>query len=78
MQVALAARAGYAGPDHVKYEVTSENGEVATYDVTITVTAAQPGQSPPAGAQGLGSYERRGIRAPRAGRSRGQPREDHR
>ena len=34
------ARTGYAGPDHVKYEATSENGEVATYDVTITVTAA--------------------------------------
>ena len=41
------ARAGYAGPDHVKYEVTSENGEVATNDVTITVKAA-PAQSPPA------------------------------
>ena len=33
------ARGGYEGPDHVKYEVTSENGEVATYDVTITVKA---------------------------------------
>ena len=43
------ANAGYAGPDHVKYEVTSESGEVATYDVTITVKAAAP-QSPPAGA----------------------------
>ena len=41
------AHAGYAGPDHVKYEVTTENGEVATYDVTITVKAA-PAQSPPA------------------------------
>ena len=41
------AHAGYVGPDHVKYEVTSENGEVATYDVTITVKAA-PAQSPPA------------------------------
>jgi hypothetical protein len=34
------ARAGYSGPDHVKYEVTSENGEVATYDVTINVKEA--------------------------------------
>jgi hypothetical protein len=31
------SRPGYAGPDHVKYEVTSENGEVTTYDTTITV-----------------------------------------
>jgi len=31
------ARSGYTGPDHVAYQVTSENGEVATYDVTITV-----------------------------------------
>jgi len=42
------ARTGYAGPDHVKYEVTSENGEVATYDVTIAVKAVPP-QSAPAG-----------------------------
>ena len=42
------ANAGYAGPDHVKYEVTAENGEVATYDVTITVKSAEPPpQSPP-------------------------------
>jgi hypothetical protein len=27
--VLYKARSGYAGPDHVKYEVTSENGEVA-------------------------------------------------
>ena len=45
--VLYLARPGYAGPDHVKYEVTSENGEVATNDVTITVKAA-PAQSPPA------------------------------
>ncbi len=45
------ARAGYAGPDHVKYEVTDENGEVSTFDVTITVKAS-PGQSPPVGAKG--------------------------
>ena len=42
------ARAGYAGPDHVKYEVTEENGQVATFDVTITLKAS-PG---PPGAKG--------------------------
>jgi hypothetical protein len=42
------ARAGYTGSDEVKYEVTSENGEVATYDVTITVKAP-PATSPSAG-----------------------------
>ncbi len=45
------ARAGYAGPDQVKYEVTDENGQVSTYEVTITVKAS-PGQSPPAAAKG--------------------------
>jgi len=45
------ARPGYAGLDHVKYEVTTEKGEVATYDVTIAVKAP-PGQSPPAGDAG--------------------------
>ena len=34
------ARADYVGPDHVGYEVTSSNGEVADYDVSITVKAA--------------------------------------
>ena len=34
------ARSGYTGPDHLNYEVTSENGEVATYDVTVTVKEA--------------------------------------
>ena len=46
------ARQGYAGPDHVKYEVTSENGEVATNDVTITVKAA-PAQRPALGDGGV-------------------------
>ena len=46
------ASTGYAGLDHTKYEVTDENGQVATYDVTITVKAAQPAQSPPAGEAG--------------------------
>jgi hypothetical protein len=45
------ARAGYAGPDHVKYEVTSENGQVATYDVAITVKVA-PARSPATGETG--------------------------
>jgi hypothetical protein len=41
------SHAGCVGPDHVNFEVTSENGDVATYDVKITVKAAaipsQPG-----------------------------------
>lgn len=41
-------RAGYVGPDRVSYEVTSENGDVATYEMTITVKAAPPAASPPA------------------------------
>ena len=49
--VFYVARIGYAGPDHVKYEVTSENGEVASYDVTITVKP-EPAQAPPAGNAG--------------------------
>jgi len=40
-------RAGYTGPDRVSYEVTSENGDVATYEMTITVKAA-PATTPPA------------------------------
>lgn len=40
------ARVGYAGPDHVSYEVTSANGEVGAYDVTIDVRAA-PKPPPP-------------------------------
>ena len=50
--VFYTASAGYTGPDHTKYEVTSENGEVASYDVTITVKAGEPGQTPPAAAPG--------------------------
>jgi hypothetical protein len=46
--VLYTANTGYTGPDHVKYEATDENGQVATYDVTIAVKAA-PVQSPPAG-----------------------------
>lgn len=47
--VFYVARTGYSGPDHVKYEITNEKGEVATYDVTITVKAAEPAPTPPAG-----------------------------
>jgi hypothetical protein len=36
----------YTGPDHVKYTVTDENSQVATYDMTINVEAAQPAQNP--------------------------------
>jgi hypothetical protein len=46
------ARPGYAGPDHVKYEVTSENGEIGAYDVTIGVKAA-PHQRPALGDAGV-------------------------
>ena len=49
--VLYQARAGYEGPDHVKYEVTSENGEVATYDVTITIKNS-PAQRSPTGTPG--------------------------
>ena len=40
--VFYTANTDYSGPDHVKYEVKDENGEVATYDMTITVKAANP------------------------------------
>jgi hypothetical protein len=46
------ARAGYVGADHLKYEVTSENGEVATHDVTIVIKAP-PAQRPTAGDVGI-------------------------
>ena len=45
------SRPGYVGPDHVKYEVTNESGEVATYDTTITVKTA-PATSQPSGEPG--------------------------
>ena len=35
------ARAGYAGSDHVVYEVTDSTGEVSIYDVTIKVKETQ-------------------------------------
>jgi hypothetical protein len=46
--VFYTANTDYTGPDHVKYTVTDENSQVATYDMTINVEAAQPGQNPPA------------------------------
>ena len=40
------AHPSYTGPDHLDYEVTNENGEVTTYDITITVKAP-PATNPP-------------------------------
>ena len=34
---------GYVGSDHVIYEVTDSNGQMTTYDTTITVKAGPPG-----------------------------------
>jgi len=45
------AHADYAGPDHVGYEVMDSNGEVSSYDVTITVKPA-PAPSLPGGQTG--------------------------
>jgi hypothetical protein len=44
-------RDGSAGPDHVVYKVTSSNGEVETFDVTITLKPGAPA-SPPKGVKG--------------------------
>ena len=44
-------RDGSAGSDHVLYKVTSSNGEVETFDVTITVKPALPAR-PPSGVKG--------------------------
>ena len=46
------ARTGYAEPDHVKYEVTDDKRQIADYDATITVKAAEPSQAPPTPGQG--------------------------
>ena len=48
---ACGAHEGYAGPDHVGYEVTASNGEVGDFDVTITVKVA-PRPTPPGGGAG--------------------------
>jgi hypothetical protein len=42
------ARPGYQGPDHVRYEITSETGEVASYDVSINVKSAPVAPAPKA------------------------------
>ncbi len=43
VQVVLyEARAGQGGTDHVIYEVTSVDGEVSRYDVTIKIGKASP------------------------------------
>jgi len=49
--VLYRGRDGSAGSDHVVYKVTSSNGEVETFDVTITVKPA-PAPSPPGGQKG--------------------------
>ena len=40
------ARGGYTGPDHVAYQVTDEKGQVARYDVTITVEQGTSSSTP--------------------------------
>ena len=46
-QVALyQPRAGAPSRDHLAYEVTSENGEVSTYDFSIDIVEAAPPLSP--------------------------------
>lgn len=40
------SRSGYAGRDHVIYEVTSSNGQVEIYDVTVEVKVG-PKPAPP-------------------------------
>jgi hypothetical protein len=40
------ARGGAVGTDHVVYEVTTSTGEVATYDVTITIKEGPKPASP--------------------------------
>ena len=47
------ARPGSAGTDHVVYKVTSFNGEVETFDVTVTVKPAPtPAPGAPSGQKG--------------------------
>jgi hypothetical protein len=43
---------GYVGPDKVSFEVTAENGEVATYEITITVKEAPKPSAPADDAKG--------------------------
>ncbi len=47
-------REGSAGPDKVIYKVTSSNGEIEVYDITITLKPAPPPspQSPPSKQKG--------------------------
>jgi hypothetical protein len=46
------ANDNYVGPDKVSFEVTAEDGEVATYEITITVKAAPPASPPDGEAKG--------------------------
>jgi hypothetical protein len=43
------ARAGATGTDHLVYQVTNPNGEVGTYDVTITIKNPPDPNEPPKG-----------------------------
>jgi len=47
------ARAGYSGPDHLRYEVTDAKGEVDVFDITITVKLAPPPPTPSAPTEGI-------------------------
>ena len=44
--VIYTARPTYVGSDHVKYEVTSSNGQVDDFDITIDVKRGPPNSSP--------------------------------
>jgi hypothetical protein len=46
------ARAGQGSSDHLVYEVTSSNGEVAVYDITIEIKEADK-SIPPTKGQGI-------------------------
>jgi hypothetical protein len=41
------AKQGYAGPDHVRYEIADVNGATSTYDVSIKVEPISPKPSKP-------------------------------
>jgi hypothetical protein len=45
------ARAGATGTDQLVYEVTTFNGEVGAYDVTVTIKEVPEQVRPPSGAK---------------------------
>jgi len=45
------ARRGSTGTDHLSYKVMNEAGEVATFDVTITIKEAPRQPAPPMGSK---------------------------